>query len=206
MTRDDIDQKIFLDEIQKQEDQQIVEGIAHMANVVDAHNDYFSEFGIKKFYDMMETAIKDGREVIDGQHDRIAKDNTVINHYISDGKSPSSLTGKVYPKTCHIVAIKVHDKDEWEKWKTKKYNAFSWDFKARVIKGKAVISFAKQVFTKTSADDGHEHHAWLFYDNDGNFVKGYTSPELDSNGILHNHMIKNVTNTRENSHGKHRVL
>ena len=41
MTRDDIDQKIFLDEIQKQEDQQIVEGIAHMANVVDAHNDYF---------------------------------------------------------------------------------------------------------------------------------------------------------------------
>ena len=207
MSEKDIDQKIFLSEIKKEEDQRIVEGIAHMANVVDAHGDYFSEFGIKKFYDLLSKAIKDGRSVIDGQHDRKAREGVdVLNHFISDGKTPSETTGHVYPKSCHVVALKVHNDEEWEKWKSGAYNAFSWDFKARVIKRKATISFLKQVFTKTSDHDGHYHHAWLFYDNDGNFVKGYTSPELDSNGIMHNHIIKNVTNTKENAHGKHRVL
>lgn len=177
-------------EIKKVEkDEQIVWGGVHIAYMLDAHNDYFSEEELQKLFKTFEKT-----QLIDLQHNFKPVKAEIIESFIN--KEENSL----WKENEWVLALKINDEMVWDLIKDGKINGYSVALKAKRKKELAEVEYKTHNFTKSQETDNHFHY--VFYELDkttGKLINGRTN-EVDG----HYHTIESGTATQESNGHSHR--
>jgi hypothetical protein len=179
-----------------QPEQQIVYGVVYEPGVLDTHGDMMTaeDIEIMAHRFMMDVLLS---KSIDHMHDNEAVEAYPIESFIAREGDPD------YPVGAWVLGVKIVDEDIWAKVKKGEINGYS--FEARVTKKPVVveIEYEPTCFLKTEMADGHDHDAWLRFDENGIVVAGRTSRHpVDG----HYHDILSGTATEEAFNHSHRLV
>lgn len=176
-------------------DRQIVWGVVYEPNVPDAHGDFMVADAIEKTaHGFLSKALVHN---IDTNHDLEANGSVVVESFVARKGDTD------FPEGAWVLAVHVTDDDVWSAVKKGELGGFS--LYGTAIRGEEVeieleIPEDGLVWGETAEHDGHTHRFVAKFDDDGNFLGGYTEEADDG----HSHKISRGTVTDEDSDHSHR--
>ena len=174
------------------QEEQIVFGEVYAPGFPDSQGDFSSAEQIKKMaYNFLRKGITSN---IDVNHSQIPSGSYVVESFIARKDDPIFIPGS------WVIGVKVPDPAIWQMVKSGELNGFSLD--GMGVRTETVFEIDMPDVLKGETDDvsGHRHTFFVKYDDEGNFLGGYTDP--GPNG--HVHSIARGTVTEQADHHTHR--
>lgn len=172
-------------------EQQLVYGEVYAPSVPDSQGDFMSAHEIQK---MAHGFMKNLRaRQVDKEHDNQNLNAYVAESFIARDGDPDFIPGS------WVIGMHVVDEVIWNMVKSGEINGFSLE--ARAVRTPAVVEveMPEEVEGVTSVADDHEHTFVVRFDDEGQFMGGYTD-EVDG----HFHEIRTGTATEKADGHSHR--
>lgn len=167
------------------EDLQIVYGEVYApSGVPDSQGDVMSAEAIRK---MAHKFLADMRvDQIDVNHDHSMTGANVVESFIAQ-KGDSNFIEDSW-----VVGVHVPDPTLWKRIKSGDLNGFSMEASVIARKVKLEVDIPAEVHGETMVAEGAKHRFVVFFDEDGNFLGGRTTDDIE---VGHGHQILNGTTT-----------
>jgi hypothetical protein len=179
--------------IKKSDDEeQIVFGEVYAPGFPDSQGDFSTAVEIKKMaYNFLRKGITSN---IDVNHSQEQSGSYIAESFIAQKDDPIFIPGS------WVIGVKVPDPVIWRMVKSGELNGFSLD--GMGVRSETVFEFDMPdvLEGETTEMKGHVHRFFVKYDQDGNFLGGYTDP--GPNG--HVHQIERGTVTEDADLHNHR--
>lgn len=175
------------------EEKQIVYAEVYAPGLIDSQGDFMTGEEIEK---MAWRFMAHGRVTkVDTEHDLIDNGSVVVESFIARPNDPDFIDGS------WVVGVHIPDDANWEKVKKGELNGFSM-YGGAVRKERVLeIEIPDDGIIKgdTAASEDHTHQYHVRFDEQGNFLGGYTD---SVNG--HQHRITKGTATEQEAGHSHR--
>lgn len=165
------------------DDEQIVYGEVYAPGIPDSQGDYMTVETIKM---MAHNFMRKGLvNKIDVNHSQQESGSYIVESFIAREDDP------IFIPHSWVIGVKIPDIAIWDQVKKGELNGFSLDGYGVRLKTTVELVVPEVLTGATDEADGHTHTFYVSYDDEGNFVGGYTSPGPDG----HVHSISRGTAT-----------
>ena len=174
------------------QDEQIVFGEVYAPGFPDSQGDFMSADEIKKMaYNFLQKGLVSN---IDTNHSQTPNGSFVVESFIAREGDPIFIPGS------WVLGVKVPDAATWQLVTSGELNGFSLDGFGVRTPTRFSIEMPELLKGETMAERNHAHQFVVKYDQDGNFLGGYTNPANDG----HVHQIVRGTVTEPSQGHVHR--
>lgn len=174
------------------DEQQIVFGEVYAPGFPDSQGDFMTRESIQEMaYEFMRKGLVNK---IDLNHTQQESGCYVVESFIARDDDPIFIPGS------WVLGVKVPDPEIWRMVKSGELNGFSFDGVGFRVETILEIEMPLYIEGETDEANGHKHRFFVKYDEEGNFLGGWTDEGPDGS----KHRILRGTVTEEDNGHAHR--